>query len=177
MFAQRFPEGFAAITPSGFGPSIVSSLLFAERTCHAKAERHSCLPAFTSVGSRSRHHCALLCPGHGRPKLVSAGGLQRGGNGGHLCALVFRTGVAYRLHIENQGEELQKFAAPGFFGAVEIHTPAVLNADQSEIDIPAGEMRDFLFVAEQPRAFKLRSPDYDWDGMTGDIVITRSFEP
>jgi len=91
--------------------------------------------------------------------------------------LVFRTGVAYRLHIENQGEELQKFAAPGFFGAVEIHTPAVLNADQSEIDIPAGEMRDFLFVAEQPRAFKLRSPDYDWDGMTGDIVITRSFEP
>jgi hypothetical protein len=26
--------------------------------------------------------------------------------------LVFRVGVAYRLHIENQGEELHKFAAP-----------------------------------------------------------------
>jgi hypothetical protein len=34
--------------------------------------------------------------------------------------LAFRVGVAYRLHIENQGEELHKFAAPGFFHTVEI---------------------------------------------------------
>lgn len=86
--------------------------------------------------------------------------------------LIFRTGVAYRLHIENQGEELHKFAAPDFFHAVEIHTPAVLNAERSEIDVPAGELRDLLFVAGQPGSFELRSPDYDWDGMTGDIVIT-----
>ena len=44
--------------------------------------------------------------------------------------LVFRAGVAYRLHIENQGEELHKFAAPDFFRAVEIHTPAVLSAQR-----------------------------------------------
>jgi hypothetical protein len=86
--------------------------------------------------------------------------------------LVFRTGVAYRLHIENQGEELHKFEAPDFFHAVEIHTPAVLNAERSEIDAPAGELRDFLFVVGRPGSFKLRSPDYDWNGMTGDIVIT-----
>lgn len=85
--------------------------------------------------------------------------------------LVFQAGVAYRLHIENQGEELHKFSAPGFFRAIEIDTPVVLDADGSEIDIPAGEMRDLLFVAGQPGSFKLRSPDYDWDGMTGDIVI------
>ena len=29
--------------------------------------------------------------------------------------LVFRAGVTYHLHIENQGEELHKFAAPDFF--------------------------------------------------------------
>lgn len=86
--------------------------------------------------------------------------------------LVFRSGIAYRLHIENQGEELHKFAAPAFFRAVTIDTPAVLTADGSEIDIPAGEMRDLLFVAGPPGAYKLRSPDYDWDGMTGDIVVT-----
>jgi hypothetical protein len=86
--------------------------------------------------------------------------------------LVFRVGVAYRLHIENEGEELHKFASPDFFHAVEIETPAVLDANRSEIDIPAGEMRDLLFVTGQPASFTLRSPDYDWDGMTGDIVIT-----
>lgn len=86
--------------------------------------------------------------------------------------LVFRSGIAYRLHIENQGEELHKFAAPAFFRAVAIDTPAVLTADGAEIDIPAGEMRDLLFVAGQPGSFKFRSPDYHWDGMTGDIVVT-----
>lgn len=86
--------------------------------------------------------------------------------------LVFQAGTTYRLHIENQGAELHKFAAPDFFHAAEIQTPAVLNGDRSEIDVPAGEMRDLLFVAAQPGAFKLRSPDYDWDGMTGDIVVT-----
>lgn len=86
--------------------------------------------------------------------------------------LVFRAGVAYRLHIENQGEYLHKFAASAFFHAVQVHTPSVLDAGRSEIDVPAGELRDLLFVAGQPGSFKLRCPDYDWDGMTGDIVIT-----
>jgi len=73
--------------------------------------------------------------------------------------LAFRTGAAYRLHIENQGEYLHKFAAPGFLHAVEVHTPALLDADGSEIDVPAGGMRDLLFVAGQPGSFKLRCPD------------------
>jgi hypothetical protein len=53
--------------------------------------------------------------------------------------LVSKVGVAYRLHIENQGEELHKFAAPRFFHDLEVHSGAAVNANQEEIDIPAGE--------------------------------------
>jgi uncharacterized cupredoxin-like copper-binding protein len=85
--------------------------------------------------------------------------------------LFFRVGVTYRLHIENQGEYLHKFPAPLFFHALEIETPAVLDGGRNEIDIPAGEQRDLLFVAMHPGSFKLRCPDYDWDGMRGDIMV------
>jgi uncharacterized cupredoxin-like copper-binding protein len=47
-----------------------------------------------------------------------------------------------------------------------------LSGNQEEIDIPAGEQRDLVFVAEKPGSFKLRCPDYDWDGMVGEIVVT-----
>lgn len=40
--------------------------------------------------------------------------------------------------------------------------PAVLDANWSEIDVPAGEMRDLLFFAVRPGASKVQSPDYDW---------------
>src|SRR5512142_3155327 len=52
--------------------------------------------------------------------------------------LVFKEGVAYRLHIENRGREQHEFTAPEFFAAAVVRNPGVLNADRTEIEIPPG---------------------------------------
>jgi uncharacterized cupredoxin-like copper-binding protein len=86
-------------------------------------------------------------------------------------SLTFRTGVAYRLHIENHGKELHEFAAPEFFRAIRMRNVKALNSDHTEIDVQPGKQADFYFVAKTPGAFKLACPDHDWAGMTGDITI------
>ncbi|HKS89503.1 MAG TPA: cupredoxin domain-containing protein [Stellaceae bacterium] len=85
--------------------------------------------------------------------------------------LVFRRGVRYRLHVENRGKELHEFTAPEFFRAVTAETPQALNADTTEIDVPPGTAKDFVFVPRQAGHFPLRCADHDWAGMTGDITI------
>jgi uncharacterized cupredoxin-like copper-binding protein len=86
-------------------------------------------------------------------------------------SLTFKKGVAYRLHIDNQGKETHEFTAPDFFKAIDMRNPDVLNADHTEIVVQPGEKKDLYFVAPQPGAYKLRCSDHDWAGMIGDITI------
>jgi uncharacterized cupredoxin-like copper-binding protein len=85
--------------------------------------------------------------------------------------LTFKRGITYRLHLENHGKELHEFHAPGFFKAVELGNPAVLNADKTEILIHPGEAKDLTFVAKNPGRYKLICSDHDWAGMTGAITV------
>jgi uncharacterized cupredoxin-like copper-binding protein len=86
--------------------------------------------------------------------------------------LTFRQGVAYRLHLDNQGKETHEFTAPDFFKAIAMHNPDVVNADRTEIVIQPGQKKDLYFVAKQPGSYNLRCADHDWAGMVGDITIT-----
>lgn len=85
--------------------------------------------------------------------------------------LSFKRGVAYRLRIENHGKELHEFSAPAFFQSVDLGDPAVLNADRTEIVVPAGEAKDLAFVPRQAGQYRLICPDHDWTGMTGEITV------
>jgi uncharacterized cupredoxin-like copper-binding protein len=85
--------------------------------------------------------------------------------------LTFKRGVGYRLHIENRGKEMHEFTAPEFFKAVELHNPAVLNADRTEIEIAPGSAKELDFVPQQAGRYPLRCSDHDWAGMTGEIII------
>jgi len=85
--------------------------------------------------------------------------------------LVFKRGVAYRLHLENHGKELHEFHAPGFFKAVKLSDPTVLNADKTEIIIHPGEAKDLIFVPKKAGYYSLICSDHDWAGMTGAITV------
>ena len=86
--------------------------------------------------------------------------------------LTFHKGVAYRLHLDNQGKEEHEFTAPEFFKAIRMRDPKVVNADLTEIVIQPGEKKDLYFIARQPGSFKLICSDHDWAGMVGDITIS-----
>jgi uncharacterized cupredoxin-like copper-binding protein len=87
------------------------------------------------------------------------------------ASLNFKKGIAYRLHLDNQGKETHEFTAPEFFKAVQMRDTKALNADQTEIVVQSGEKKDLYFVAQQPGSYKLRCSDHDWAGMIGDITI------
>jgi uncharacterized cupredoxin-like copper-binding protein len=87
------------------------------------------------------------------------------------ATLVFKRGLAYRLHLVNHGKELHEFHAPEFFAAVELADPAVLNPDKTEILIHPGEAKDLVFVAKKAGHYQLICSDHDWAGMTGAIII------
>src|SRR5437016_1568737 len=53
-------------------------------------------------------------------------------------ALTFKRGVAYRLHLENDGKEQHEFTAPEFFKAVRFRSAKALNRDKIEIEVPPG---------------------------------------
>lgn len=85
--------------------------------------------------------------------------------------LVFRRGVAYRLHLENKGAEQHEFTAPEFLKSVEIRNPEVVGTYGAEIVLEPGEKKDLLFLARQPGSFKLICADHDWAGMVGEIAV------
>jgi uncharacterized cupredoxin-like copper-binding protein len=87
------------------------------------------------------------------------------------ASLTFHQGVAYRLHLDNQGKETHEFTAPEFFKAIEMRDAQVLNADRTEIVVQPGQHKDLYFVPKQAGSFKLRCSDHDWAGMVGDITI------
>jgi uncharacterized cupredoxin-like copper-binding protein len=85
--------------------------------------------------------------------------------------LVFQSGVGYRLHLVNRGKEMHEFHSKGFFAAIDMRNPQILNADRDEIDLQPGDQKDLYFVARRAGRFKLYCPDHDWAGMTGEIEI------
>jgi uncharacterized cupredoxin-like copper-binding protein len=85
--------------------------------------------------------------------------------------LVFQRGVAYRLRLDNRGAEMHEFTAPEFFRSAEIRDPSVLNADETEIEIPPGKAKDLEFVPRQTGRYPLRCSDHDWAGMIGEITV------
>jgi uncharacterized cupredoxin-like copper-binding protein len=89
------------------------------------------------------------------------------------ASLTFHQGVAYRLHVDNQGKETHEFTAADFFKTIEMRDTKALNADQTEIVVQPGEKKDLYFVAKQAGSFKLRCSDHDWAGMVGDITVTK----
>ena len=66
---------------------------------------------------------------------------------------------------------MHEFTAPEFLKSVEIRDPSVLNADRTEIEIPAGAAKELYFVAPQAGNYVLRCSDHDWAGMTGEITV------
>jgi uncharacterized cupredoxin-like copper-binding protein len=85
--------------------------------------------------------------------------------------LVFRRGLAYRLHVVNRGHELHELTAPEFFKTLEWRGPAALNRDGTELVLQPGEQQDLYFVAPRPGRYDMRCADHDWAGMTGDITV------
>jgi uncharacterized cupredoxin-like copper-binding protein len=84
--------------------------------------------------------------------------------------LVFRRGVAYRLHLVNRGKELHELSAPKFFRTVRLRNPAALD-ERAEIVVEPGQQKDLYFIAKRPGRYDMRCPDHDWAGMTGDITV------
>jgi uncharacterized cupredoxin-like copper-binding protein len=85
--------------------------------------------------------------------------------------LVFRRGVAYRLHVVNRGHELHELTAPDFFKTVELRNPEALNREHTELVLQPGDQKDLYFVAKRPGRYDMRCADHDWAGMTGDIFV------
>ena len=85
--------------------------------------------------------------------------------------LTFKRGVAYRLRIDNRGSEMHEFTAPEFFKAAEIRDLSVLNADQTEVEVPPGKAKDLEFVPQKAGRYPLRCSDHDWAGMMGEITV------
>ncbi|HEX3860886.1 MAG TPA: cupredoxin domain-containing protein [Stellaceae bacterium] len=85
--------------------------------------------------------------------------------------LTFKSGVVYRLHIENHGKELHEFHAPELFNSSDIEDPSVLNVDKTEVQVPPGQAKDLIFVAHRRGHYRLFCPDHDWAGMVGAITV------
>jgi uncharacterized cupredoxin-like copper-binding protein len=86
--------------------------------------------------------------------------------------LVFRRGVPYRLHMENNGTDIHDFTAPEFFNAISIRNPEVLERTRKdEVSLQPKEQKDLYFVAQKPGRYKLVCVNHDWDNMVGSITI------
>jgi uncharacterized cupredoxin-like copper-binding protein len=85
--------------------------------------------------------------------------------------LAFRSGVLYRLRLENHGKEMHEFTAPEFFKTIEVKNPEVLEPGLPEVLLHPSESKDLYFVARQSGRYPLTCADHDWDGMVGEIVV------
>jgi uncharacterized cupredoxin-like copper-binding protein len=85
--------------------------------------------------------------------------------------LSFRRGVAYRLHLENQGKELHEFTAPEFFAAVTLRDPKVLWTGGQEVVVQPGASVDVDLVPLRAGHYDLKCEDHDWAGMIGEIDV------
>lgn len=85
--------------------------------------------------------------------------------------LILRSGVHYRLHLENRGKHTHEFTAPMFFGAAKIDNPDVLNRERTEVLLQPGESKDILLTIDRPGGYDLTCADHDWEGMVGGITV------
>jgi uncharacterized cupredoxin-like copper-binding protein len=86
--------------------------------------------------------------------------------------LLFRRGVAYRLHMENDGADIHDFTAPEFFNAIAIRNPDVLEPTRKdEVSLQPKEQKVLYFVAQKPGVYGLKCVNHDWDNMLGTITI------
>ncbi len=85
--------------------------------------------------------------------------------------LRFRSGVLYRLHLENRGREMHEFTAPEFLKSADVKNPEILVRDGTDVVLQPGEVKDILLVPRRAGHFKLICADHDWAGMVGEIVV------
>src|SRR5258706_15934292 len=85
--------------------------------------------------------------------------------------LTFRSGVLYRLRLENHGKEMNEFTAPEFFKAIEVKNPEVLEPGLPEVLLHPADSKDLYFVARQPGRYNRSCADHDCDGMVEQIVV------
>ena len=85
--------------------------------------------------------------------------------------LTFRSGVPYRLHLENRGSEIHDFSAPEFFKTIELKNPEVLGPYVTRIAVRPHEAKDMYFIATRPGSYELTCADHDWAGMTARITV------
>src|SRR5258708_19264436 len=83
--------------------------------------------------------------------------------------LAFRSGVLYRLRLENHGNEMHEFTAPEFFKAIEVKNPEVLEQGLPEVLLHPAESKDLYFVARHPGPYPLTSPDPHRTTIVGPI--------
>ncbi|HTV44089.1 MAG TPA: hypothetical protein VMF05_02130 [Stellaceae bacterium] len=85
--------------------------------------------------------------------------------------LVFRRGLAYRLHVVNRGRELHELTAPAFFKTVRLHNPGALGPDHRQLVVDPGTEKDIYFIPKRAGRYDMRCADHDWAGMTGEITV------
>jgi uncharacterized cupredoxin-like copper-binding protein len=85
--------------------------------------------------------------------------------------LTFRHGVATRLHLVNNSNQIHDFTAPDFFQTVDLKDPDVLSSSGVGVTVEPKQQKDVDFVARLPGHFGLVCADHNWAGMTADIFV------
>jgi len=85
--------------------------------------------------------------------------------------LVFKQGTPYRLRLENRGEDVHEFTAPGFLATLEVRNREVLDAGGKEIALQPGQKKELYFIARRSGKYPLVCANHDWDGMDGEITV------
>lgn len=86
-------------------------------------------------------------------------------------ALTFKKGVAYRLHLVNQGKKLHELDGPQFYAAISVGNPEILVNGGLEVDVQPGQSQDLLFVPLQAGKFPVDCDDHVEFGMKGVFTV------
>ncbi len=133
-----------------------------------RTQRLAVLPLVAAVGWTAAPAAGAARIDWARARLVAVTAVDYRFLPSHL---VFRRGVAYRLHVVNRGRELHELNAADFFKTIALRNPAALGEDHAELVIQPGQQEDLFFVAKRTGHYDMRCPDHDWAGMTGDITV------
>ncbi len=96
----------------------------------------------------------------------------------HPDRVVFKAGQPYRLRIENAGEKRHNVMSPTFFAAIIQHSLKgggllVQNPKDIKIDLQAGRVAEFHFIAKSPGRYPIYCSvdDHRERGMEGEFII------
>ena len=87
------------------------------------------------------------------------------------ATIVFRSGQAYELRLENHGKEMHEFTAPKFLKAATIPDKHLLSNAGTDIVVQAGKSETIALIAPAKGRYDLICADHDWDGMAGTITV------